>query len=57
MDFNKDILEKITKKGALKAYDTKGIKTTFKSKRDGHEFGGTFNGMGEKASGDGTYKG
>ena len=57
MDFNKDILENITKKGALKTHNTKGIKTTFKSKRDGHEFAGAFTGMGDKASGNGTYKG
>jgi len=45
MDFNKKILDPITKKGALKAYNTKGVKLNFKSVRDGHEFSGAFEGM------------
>ena len=66
MDFNKKVLDNITKKGALKAYNTKGVKLTFKSKVGGHEFSGNMKGMGKpalngsakgKASGDGTYKG
>ncbi len=40
MNFNSKVLDPITKKGALKVHNRQGVKLNFKSKSDGHEFGG-----------------
>jgi len=41
MNFNSKVLDPITKKGALKAYNQKGVNVNFKGKSDAHDFGGS----------------
>ena len=54
MDFNKKIIEPMTKKGALKSYNDTGVKVNFDSTSDGHTFKGELDGKGK---GKLTYKG
>ena len=54
MDFNSKIINPITKKGALKTHNKKGVKVNFASKSDGHSFSGCIGGDGK---GKLSYKG
>ncbi len=54
MNFNSKVLNPITKSGALKSFNTSGVKVDFKSVSNGHTFGGS---LGDDGTGKLTYKG
>ena len=54
MDFNAKVLKPITTTGALKSYNTKGLKLSFNSTSDGHVMAGK---IGNNGHGDCSYKG